>query len=233
MKKVIVLMMVFCLLLSCVACGNDTSVDDDKGNSTVENSTVDTNKDVPVDTDKVTIEQLNNASTANESDFFFTENTDGTYVMMEYNGSDRILNIPNEYQGKPVGSTIKYIFGNGCTVAAIKFPSNMSKLPDYVCALNTELQVAITGSNTKEIGESAFQGCSSLYEVQLNEGLETISTYAFAQCENLKSISIPNSVKSIDAQAFYGCPSDFVICGDAGSAAESFAQTAGIQFNAN
>lgn len=233
MKRILVILMVLCMLLTCVACGEKADDNNDKNNnSTTESQTTNNDEDVTVNDTKITVEQLNNAPIASESDFVFTENTDGTYVMMEYNGADKLLKIPNEYQGKAVGSTLKYIFGNGCTVGAIKFPNGMTKLPDYVCALNKELQVVVVGVNTKEIGESAFQNCSALYEIVLNDGLETISTYAFAQCENLKSITIPNSVKFIDSLAFYGCPKDFVICGVSGSVAESFAQTAGIQFQA-
>lgn len=231
MKKLLVILMALCLLMTCVACGKKAN-DNNSNNSTTESQTTVSNENVTANSSKITVEQLNNADTAKETDFIFMESKDGTYKISEYKGSAKLLKIPNEYQGKPVGSPEGYFFANDYPISAIKFSDNMIELDEFVCALNENLQVVVFGSNTKVIGESAFQGCSSLYEVVLNDGLETISLFSFAQCNSLKSITIPSSVKSIDATAFYGCPKDFVIYGESGSFAESYAQTNGIQFEA-
>ena len=43
----------------------------------------------------------------------------------------------------------------------------------------------------REIGKMAFEGCSQLINVELNEGLERIDVLAFLGCESLTSIAIP------------------------------------------
>ena len=56
------------------------------------------------------------------------------------------------------------------------------------------------------IGEEAFAGCTSLEEMIIPEGAETICPRAFAGCTNLKNVKIPDSVKTIAEDAFEGTP---------------------------
>ena len=57
------------------------------------------------------------------------------------------------------------------------------------------------------IGESAFQGCSSLTSVTIPNSVTSIGYYAFYECSGLTSVSIGNSVTSIGGSAFQGCSS--------------------------
>ena len=52
-----------------------------------------------------------------------------------------------------------------------------------------------------------FSGCSSLKNVTIPDGLETIDIYAFIGCISLESITIPASVTSISNSAFMDCTS--------------------------
>ncbi len=56
------------------------------------------------------------------------------------------------------------------------------------------------------IGSSAFFKCTNLTSLILN-GVSEIGDYAFQYCTSLKNISIPSSVTSIGENAFYGCSS--------------------------
>ncbi len=56
----------------------------------------------------------------------------------------------------------------------------------------------------KEIGERAFEECSELTTVILNDGLEEIGRRAFALCA-LVRIVIPPTIKEIDERAFEEC----------------------------
>ena len=63
----------------------------------------------------------------------------------------------------------------------------------------------IDGLPVREIGGSAFSGCTGLKSIALPEGLKTIGDSAFLCCTRLKSITLPEGVKSIERRAFYRC----------------------------
>ena len=58
-----------------------------------------------------------------------------------------------------------------------------------------------------EIGDSAFQGCSSLTSITIPDSVTSIGGYAFRDCSSLTSITIPESVTSIGNYAFQDCSS--------------------------
>ena len=66
------------------------------------------------------------------------------------------------------------------------------------CALT---DVTIPG-NVKSIGYMPFAFCSSLTQIKLSEGIETISDQAFNYCTALTDITIPSTVKSIGQYPF-------------------------------
>ena len=47
--------------------------------------------------------------------------------------------------------------------------------------------------------------CTSLNNVIISDGVESIDSYAFNRCKSIHNITIPNSVKKIDFQAFNDC----------------------------
>ena len=56
-----------------------------------------------------------------------------------------------------------------------------------------------------EIGDSAFNGCTSLANVTLGDGVTKIGTNAFIRCTQISSITIGSRVSSIGKNAFNGC----------------------------
>ncbi|MBR6550860.1 MAG: leucine-rich repeat domain-containing protein [Paludibacteraceae bacterium] len=57
------------------------------------------------------------------------------------------------------------------------------------------------------IGDQAFDNCSSLTSITIPNSVTSIGYAAFRNCYSLTSVTIPNSVTSIGWQAFYGCSS--------------------------
>ena len=53
----------------------------------------------------------------------------------------------------------------------------------------------------------AFDGCTSLANVTISEGVREIRGYAFGNCTSLRSVVIPKNVYSIATSAFDGCTS--------------------------
>lgn len=77
------------------------------------------------------------------------------------------------------------------------------------------------GSRLKIIAMYAFRA-TLLEEVDLPEGIETISNYSFGNCGHLKRIYIPDSVTSIANTAFFGSRNFIIEC-HANSTAHKFA----------
>lgn len=74
------------------------------------------------------------------------------------------------------------------------------------CTMHTSLpllEYIVFPSSLKKIGKSAFGGCGSLAQIDLNEGLEEIEDSAFASCSQLREIVFPTSLRLIGNYAFF------------------------------
>lgn len=95
-----------------------------------------------------------------------------------------LLSIPMEYNGYPViGINSKVFAGN---------------------SLIKDIEIS---KNVKNIGESAFAGCSNLESVTFIKGsqLTSLGENLFYECNNLKIINIPSDVQRIYEGTFYNC----------------------------
>ena len=61
------------------------------------------------------------------------------------------------------------------------------------------------GQPVVSIGEAAFQNCSELKEITIEDGVQKIEDGAFFYCLSLEQIEIPDSVTEIGAYAFANC----------------------------
>ena len=69
-------------------------------------------------------------------------------------------------------------------------------------AANTSVTI---DAGTKSITAYAFNECSGLISIALNDELTSIGEDAFLGCSSLTSITIPGGVTSIGSEAFYNC----------------------------
>ncbi len=136
---------------------------------------------------------------------------------------------------------------NSCTsLKKVVLPENLSVIAPYAFIDCISLESVNIPETVKSIGRCAFDNCNSLTSVVIPEGVETIEKYAFNDCDNLKTITIPDTVTSIDEIAFgyysvesgfdwdykieYFTYDDVVIRGYAGSTAQEYAVSNGIEF---
>ena len=92
---------------------------------------------------------------------------------------------------------------------SVQFSDNLSSAVfsgEDVNGLKDQL-VAIDGIGdyVKELGGSAFAGCTRLERAVLGRNVETIGAKCFDGCANLSSAQLPAALKTIGANAFQGC----------------------------
>lgn len=100
-----------------------------------------------------------------------------------------------------IQSLIKYDLDSKNNTATIngfskEYTKAEIKIPNYI--INGLKFYKVTS-----IGDNAFYGNESLYEVKLPNQIKNIGNYSFAGCKNLHSINIPNKIETIGAKAFY------------------------------
>ena len=91
--------------------------------------------------------------------------------------------------------------------------SAQGKMPDYGWGENAapwktrenEIRKVIINAGITYIGESTFEGCENLVEVQIAKGIKSIGAYAFKDCERLETVEMPDSVTKIGNSVFYNC----------------------------
>ncbi|MBQ9900492.1 MAG: leucine-rich repeat domain-containing protein [Acholeplasmatales bacterium] len=90
------------------------------------------------------------------------------------------LDLPDEIEDKPVGKIEANTFNNMLNIKRVVIPGTC-----------------------KVVGAYAFAACSSLEELIIEEGVETIEDWAFISC-NITSIRLPQSLRSVGNNAFLG-----------------------------
>lgn len=90
-------------------------------------------------------------------------------------------------------------------LTSVSFGSGLLSIGENAFSNRLNLsQVIFAGTNGLSIGTRAFNGCRSLEEAVLAEGLASIGNYAFSGCEALADVALPESVSAIGRDAFLG-----------------------------
>lgn len=133
---------------------------------------------------------------------------DGTLEILSVKLDDKTtyVAIPPTIDGYPV-STIGFKALYRSAVSEIYIPATVTTLKQNAFSYNFDLRHVVfgEGSQLKTIGTQAFYNCSSLWGIDLPNGLEKIESNAFANCTRLNEIIIPDSVTSIGSYAYAGC----------------------------
>ena len=155
---------------------------------------------------------LNSVSISNltPDEYDYEQLSDGTYRISSFSWTNSTqLNIPSEYKGKPVTEIGPAAFISlNTNLKKIVIPESVTKIDNYAFAYNTGVQeIEFAGnSKLKDIGSSAFYGCSNLGDISLPNGVEIIGDMAFEDCSALTgTFTLPASVKNIYAGAFNDC----------------------------
>lgn len=107
--------------------------------------------------------------------------------------------------------------------------SSVTKIPKSAFAHFTSLKVIMFPQSLIEIGDYAFECCSSITNIDLTHTtLEIVGIGAFMHCVNLQSITFPYSLRMIGYHTFVDCPK---LRGADLSMLKTFRNTKFVEFN--
>ena len=127
--------------------------------------------------------------------------------MSNANGGDsanyalKEINFPNSLVSINSGA-----FQGFRNIGKITLPPSLKTVPEKCFYNCTSLTTVVTSS---DISRDAFNGCTSLSDLTLNEGVTNIGEHAFRNCTSLSNITLPNSISFIYNGAFYPCNVNF------------------------
>lgn len=230
-KKLPALFLALVLVLGMTACGGkatdsttgstDNTVTAEEEDHKTQNTKVDPNS-------PITEEMLRNHAVAPAEDFTYDVEDDGIKIR-SYTGSDTVVVIPEEIEGKPVTGFYDYVFANNNPVRAVLIPESVKELEE-VFTNNESVELVICEGVTVFRGLT-FGNCSNLRQVILGENVqELVGIGTFTNCCRLMELHFTDALTSIDDEEnFYGCD-NLTIYGPADSYIESFAKEYGIPF---
>lgn len=141
-------------------------------------------------------------------EFIWDSAFDGCSALQSINvaeNNDHYTSIDGILFSKDLTSIIKYPIGK---------ESKAYKIPDRVTEINNKafegcstLQNIDIPNSVKTIGIRAFNCCFSLESIDIPHGVTSINKGVFSSCRSLQVVDIPCSVTSIDDSAFSFCKS--------------------------
>ena len=131
-----------------------------------------------------------------------------TYISSDsFRGSEISTSFVNMKYGSVVNAVWQYSCGNVYSHSSSSGGVNTwryYKRTSYWYYIPSSLrEVVITDAD--KISNAAFNGCTMLTSIALNEGITAINGYAFQNCENVSEFIIPESVTSIGTYTFAEC----------------------------
>ena len=138
--------------------------------------------------------------------FAYDESND-CYSVFEYTGSDEIVIIPDEYEGKPVTRIDGYAFTNSRHITSVRFSDNIEFIGSCAFQGCDKIEYMDLPDSLVSTDYGVFWGVSSLKEITLPEGFVTLGAWTFAYCEDLESAKLPESLETIYGWAFMECHS--------------------------
>ena len=145
--------------------------------------------------------QIDGVSTANILRLEYTE--DGAMVA-GYNGIlPPELIIPEEMNGYAVIGISEYAFAGNETLHQVILPDTVRSIGEYAFSGSTLAEIKL-GSGLNSVGEGAFERCTYLGELHLPEGVTTIPDRMAANCRSLQTVTWGARVTSIGEGALSG-----------------------------
>ena len=142
------------------------------------------------------------SGTADEAGFVFKALEDGTFALVNYEGSDEEVTVPAQYQGQPVTAVGDGAFAAKENITSVTLPDSVTVIGDSAFHGCLDLTRVTLGSGVTSIGDHAFRKCPLLEEVNISGSISSIGYLAFYRCDALKELTIPGAAPQIRGDAF-------------------------------
>ena len=120
---------------------------------------------------------------------------------------DTEIIIPAKHKGLPVTAIADRAFKGNLLIVKVVIPNgvkNIGKSAFEGCSSLSDVNIP---DSVTSIDNAAFKGCVKIIVIVLSEKLEKIGNNAFEGCSSLASVNIPEKVNSVGAGAFKDCSS--------------------------
>ena len=230
MKKLIAIMAVIAVMASFGACGesnnsSETQTENGSVNVTEDNEADDENEPA-ADNSPITEDDVRNHAETPASDFEYVDHGDNVSIKA-YNGSDPIVVIPEQIDGKDVVGITDGPFTNDSFVKGISLPSTIKEL-EWTFGNNAALQVVLA-SGVETVGEGTFVNNTALKVVDLGDNLTSLNESNYFE-KGVEKLYIPAGVTELNKYMFLSGTDNLTIVGEAGSYAETYANENGFNF---
>ena len=133
-----------------------------------------------------------------------------TYYISDYIGSNTIVTIPSEIDGKKIVAVMRKdrdANAQAADIEKIYVSEGITEIGKYAFAEYKKLNEIELPSGLTTIGANSFYNCQSLESIEIPEGVTSLGPSTFNACSNLISVTIPESVTKVGRQAFFNCTS--------------------------
>ncbi len=145
-------------------------------------------------------------SFANADGFRYFISDDGSYYqVLEYEGTDADVVIPDSCNGLPVKEIADGAFGSMGDIRSIVVPESVEIIGTRAFADCTSLESVTLPSALTKISARTFSNCYRLQSIDIPDTVTEIGEYAFEGCSSLQNVNIPASVKNIEGFLFIDC----------------------------
>lgn len=152
-------------------------------------------------------------------DWLLAVNSNDTYLVGGYTGTDTVLSMPDTANDKAVIG-VAADFSENCDsqITAVTLPDSYTVIGAYAFAGCAELESINFPPSLTALGTMAFNGCSALGSADLSgaTGLLKIPYSCFSGCTQLGTVSLPDGITSLGEYCFNSCSSlgQFVVSSD-------------------
>ena len=113
--------------------------------------------------------------------------------------------IPEYFDGQYISGIDADLFKNKTGITSISLPNSIREIGDSAFEGCSDLESIVITNNVRIIGDNAFKDCASLNYIYLGDGIREIGAHAFNGCAELRNVVVPSNVETIGEEAFANC----------------------------